>query len=135
MASSTELLEGMIRRDRLVLVAGMLVVSALAWVWLVLGAGMDMSAIEMTRMAGMDGWMMQPAGETAHTAGCVLCATFKHFSPRAESHRVSQAEANHGPDERAQAADILVGLSRDNGKERVQKIVMHLLGFVHGTPP
>jgi predicted metal-binding membrane protein len=61
MASSTALLEALIRRDRLVLVAGMLVVSALAWVWLVLGAGMDMSAIEMTRMAGMDGWMMQPA--------------------------------------------------------------------------
>lgn len=48
MASSTALLEAMIRRDRLVLVAGMLVVSALAWVWLILGAGMD-------------GWMMQPA--------------------------------------------------------------------------
>jgi predicted metal-binding membrane protein len=61
MASSTALLEAMIRRDRLVLVAGILLVSALAWVWLILGAGMDMSAIEMTRMAGMDGWMMQPA--------------------------------------------------------------------------
>ena len=35
--------------------------SSLAWGWLLLGAGMDMSAIEMTRMAGMDGWMMQPA--------------------------------------------------------------------------
>jgi hypothetical protein len=31
MASSTGLLEAMIRRDRLVLVAGMLVVLALAW--------------------------------------------------------------------------------------------------------
>ena len=61
MASSTALLEAMIRRDRLVLVAGLLVVSALAWGWLLLGAGTDMSAIAMTRMAGMDGWMMQPA--------------------------------------------------------------------------
>src|SRR5881392_2102543 len=61
MPSSTALLEAMIRRDRLVLIAGVLVVSALAWGWLVLGAGMDMSAIGMTRMAGMDGWMMQPA--------------------------------------------------------------------------
>src|SRR6476619_506590 len=61
MASSTALLEAMIRRDRLVLIAGILVVSGLAWVWLLLGAGTDMSAIEMTRMAGMDGWMMQPA--------------------------------------------------------------------------
>ena len=58
---STALLETMIRRDRLVVVAGMLVVSALAWGWLILGAGMDMSAIEMTRIAGVDGWMMQPA--------------------------------------------------------------------------
>jgi hypothetical protein len=61
MASTTALLEAVIRRDRLVLVAGILLVSALAWGWLVLGAGTDMSAIEMTRMAGMDGWMMQPA--------------------------------------------------------------------------
>ena len=61
MASSTALLQAIIRRDRLVLVTGIVVVSALAWGWLVLGAGMDMSAIEMTRMAGMDGWMMQPA--------------------------------------------------------------------------
>jgi predicted metal-binding membrane protein len=61
MVSSTALLEAMIRRDRLVLVAGLLLVSALAWGWLVLGAGMDMSAIEMTRMAGMDGWMMEQA--------------------------------------------------------------------------
>jgi predicted metal-binding membrane protein len=61
MTSSTALLEAMIRRDRLVLVAGMFAVSALAWMWLILGAGMDMSAIEMTRMAGMDGWMMEQA--------------------------------------------------------------------------
>jgi predicted metal-binding membrane protein len=61
MASSTALLEAIIRRDRFVLVTGIVVVSTLAWGWLVLGAGMDMSAIEMTRMAGMDGWMMQPA--------------------------------------------------------------------------
>ena len=39
MASSAALLEAMIRRDRLVLVAEILVVSALAWVWLLLGAG------------------------------------------------------------------------------------------------
>jgi predicted metal-binding membrane protein len=61
MGPSTALLEAMIRRDRWVLLAGILVVSALAWGWLVLGSGMDMSAIDMTRMAGMDGWMMQQA--------------------------------------------------------------------------
>jgi len=55
MASSTALPEAIIRRDRLVLVTGIVVVSALAWGWLVLGAGMDMSAIEITQMAGIDG--------------------------------------------------------------------------------
>src|SRR5262245_10960339 len=54
-------LEEIVRRDRLLLLAGILGVSALAWGWLILGSGMDMSAIEMTRMAGMDGWMMQQA--------------------------------------------------------------------------
>jgi predicted metal-binding membrane protein len=53
--------EGLLRRDRLVLVAALVVVLALAWGWLVLGAGMDMSALDMTAMAGMDGWLMQPA--------------------------------------------------------------------------
>jgi predicted metal-binding membrane protein len=49
------------RGDRLVLLAGLAAVLGLAWLWLLLGAGMDMTAIEMTRMAGMDGWLMQPA--------------------------------------------------------------------------
>jgi hypothetical protein len=61
MGPSTALLEALIRRDRLVLLAGILVASALPWGWLFLGSGMDMTAIEMTRMAGMDGWMMQQA--------------------------------------------------------------------------
>src|SRR5262245_463930 len=72
MASSTALLHAIIRRDRLVLVTGIAVVSALAWGWLVLGAGMDMSAIEMTRMAGMDGWMMQPAVWTPAYASLIV---------------------------------------------------------------
>jgi predicted metal-binding membrane protein len=59
--ATTTMLEAVLRRDRWVLVAGMVVVVALAWGWLLLGAGMQMSALDMTRMAGMDGWMMQPA--------------------------------------------------------------------------
>ena len=55
------MLESVLRRDWLVLGAGLVAVLALAWTWLVLGAGMDMTAVEMTRMAGMDGWMMRPA--------------------------------------------------------------------------
>ena len=47
----------LLRRDRLVLVVGMVSVIALAWGWLLAGAGMEMSAVEMTAMAGMDGWL------------------------------------------------------------------------------
>lgn len=61
MNAQMRVLGGLLRNDRLLLVAGLLVVLALAWGWLLAGAGMDMSAIEMTRMAGMDGWLMQPA--------------------------------------------------------------------------
>ena len=60
-AAATAALEAVLRRDRQVLLAGLLVVITLAWGWLLLGAGMDMSAVAMTRMAGMDGWMMTPA--------------------------------------------------------------------------
>ena len=36
------------------------------------GAGMDMSAVAMTRMAGMDGWMMTPAVWTPGYAALVF---------------------------------------------------------------
>jgi predicted metal-binding membrane protein len=45
----------------MVLVAGLVVVLGMAWGWLVTGAGMGMNAVEMTAMAGMNGWLMQPA--------------------------------------------------------------------------
>ena len=54
-------LEAVLRRDRMVLVAGLVAVLLMAWGWLLAGAGMEMSAIEMTEMAGMDGWLMRPA--------------------------------------------------------------------------
>ncbi len=60
-ARTDRALEAVLRRDRLIFVGGMAAVTVLAWVWLVMGAGMGMSAIDMTAMAGMDGWMMQPA--------------------------------------------------------------------------
>lgn len=58
-------LEAILRRDRLIFVAGVAAVAAVAWVWLLAGAGMDMTALEMTAMAGMNGWLMQPATWTA----------------------------------------------------------------------
>jgi len=45
----------------MVLVAGLVVVLVMAWGWLVAGAGTEMSAVEVTAMAGMDGWLMRPA--------------------------------------------------------------------------
>jgi predicted metal-binding membrane protein len=44
------LLEALLRRDRAVVIAALLAVIAVSWLWIVLGAGMGMSAIEMTRM-------------------------------------------------------------------------------------
>lgn len=49
------------RTERLTLISGFVAILLLAWGWLLAGAGMEMSAIEMTAMSGMDGWLMQPA--------------------------------------------------------------------------
>jgi predicted metal-binding membrane protein len=55
------LLEAALKRDRLLLAVALGAMVALAWGWLLLGAGMSMTAVEMTAMAGMDGWLMRPA--------------------------------------------------------------------------
>ena len=59
-------LEAIVRRDRLVVVTALIAVIALSWVYLLAGAGMGMSAFEMTRMSqiGMAGGM---AGTTMMT--------------------------------------------------------------------
>ena len=51
--SETSVLEALLRRDRLVVVTALLAVMLAAWIWLVLGAGMGMSAVAMTQLAGM----------------------------------------------------------------------------------
>jgi len=56
----------------MVLVAGLVVVLGMAWGWLVTGAGMEMSAVEMTAMAGMDGWLMRPAVWTLAYAALIF---------------------------------------------------------------
>ncbi len=50
MADDTAL-ETVLKRDRLVVIGGLAGVIALAWAYILLGAGMDMSALEMTRMS------------------------------------------------------------------------------------
>lgn len=57
-------LESILKRDRWVMTAGFALVVALAWGYLLAGAGMGMSAVEMTRMAsgeGIGSAVMQPA--------------------------------------------------------------------------
>ncbi len=61
-------LEAVVRRDRLVVVSALTAVIALSWAYLLAGAGMGMSAFEMTRLSqlgmveGMAGMaMMTPA--------------------------------------------------------------------------
>jgi predicted metal-binding membrane protein len=61
-------LEAVVRHDRLVVVTALIAVIALSWAYLLAGAGMGMSALEMTRMSqlemagGMAGMtMMTPA--------------------------------------------------------------------------
>ena len=57
-------LAAVLQRDRFVFLGGHILVMGLAWGWLLSGAGMDMTAIDMTAMAGMDGWLMQQAAWT-----------------------------------------------------------------------
>src|SRR5271167_3844636 len=65
-------LEALLRRDRMVLVVGLVAVLVMAWGWLVARAGMEMSAVEMTAMAGMNGWLMRPAVWTPAYAALIL---------------------------------------------------------------
>lgn len=67
------MLKALLRHDRLMLLAGLAAVLAMAWGWLLAGAGMPMSAVEMTAMSGMDGWLMQPAVWTPAYAALIFC--------------------------------------------------------------
>src|SRR5208282_3505411 len=63
-ASDVTVLESVSRRDRLLVTAALVGVIAIAWIWVLLGAGLGMSAGGMTRGSGMPGMtdmMMAPA--------------------------------------------------------------------------
>src|SRR5579863_36609 len=70
--TDTTVLEGVLRRDRLVLVTALVAVIAIAWMWIVLGAGTGMNAASMTGGAGMAGMAMEPAVWTPGYAGLML---------------------------------------------------------------
>ena len=53
--SETTVLETMLRRDRVVVIAALVMVIIAAWIWIVFGAGTGTTAVAMTQMAGMPG--------------------------------------------------------------------------------
>ncbi len=49
--STSSALEALLRRDRIVVVSALLVIIVLSWLWVAMGAGMEMSALAMTGMS------------------------------------------------------------------------------------
>ena len=68
------MLEEVLHRDRVIVVVALLSVVALSWLWVSLGAGMDMSAVEMTRMPR--DMVMTPAVWTAGYAALMVSMWF-----------------------------------------------------------
>src|ERR1700751_896138 len=70
--ADTTVLERVLRRDRLVVASALVAVIAIAWIWVVLGAGTGMSTLGMTRRSGMPditGMLMEPAAWCFGSAG------------------------------------------------------------------
>ena len=67
---ASTMLEAVLHRDRVIVVTALLSVIALSWLWIALGAGMDMSAVEMTRMPR--DMVMTPAVWTAGYAALMV---------------------------------------------------------------
>jgi predicted metal-binding membrane protein len=72
--SETTVLETVLRRDRWVVVATLVMVIIAAWIWIVFGAGTGTTAVAMTQMAGMPDMdmMMQRAVWTPGYAGLIF---------------------------------------------------------------
>jgi predicted metal-binding membrane protein len=73
-AADDTVLEAVLRRDRQVVVAALIGVIAMAWLWILLGAGTGMSAMDMILGPKPDGMagMMAPAFWTLGYAGVML---------------------------------------------------------------
>jgi predicted metal-binding membrane protein len=73
--TGTTVLETVLRRDRLVVVAALVSVITLSWIWILLGAGTGMTAMAMTRGSGMPGvatMLMEPAAWSRGYAGLMF---------------------------------------------------------------
>ena len=74
-APDTTALERVLRQDRLILLTALAAVAAIAWLWVVVGAGTGMSTIGMTRRSGVpdvSGMIMEPAVWTPAYAGLMF---------------------------------------------------------------
>jgi predicted metal-binding membrane protein len=73
-AADDTVLEAVLRRDRLVVRAALVAVIAMAWLWVLLGAGTGMSAMDMVLGPNSDGMarMMTPAVWTVGYAGIMF---------------------------------------------------------------
>src|SRR5689334_1745062 len=73
-ATDTTLLEAVLRRDRAVVVAALVAVITIAWIWILLGAGTGMTTMDMALGSGMSGMagMMVPAAWTLGYAGLMF---------------------------------------------------------------
>ena len=75
MIADTSVLESVLRRDRLILVVALVAIVAIAWIWVLLGAGTGMSTLGMTSRSGMPdvtAMMMEPAAWTLGYAGLMF---------------------------------------------------------------
>jgi predicted metal-binding membrane protein len=73
--TGTTVLEAVLRRDRIVVVAALVSVISLSWIWIVLGAGTGMTAIAMTLGSGMPGvaaMLMETAAWSPGYAGLMF---------------------------------------------------------------
>jgi predicted metal-binding membrane protein len=68
-AGDTTLLEAVLRRDRMVVVAVLIAAITLAWVWILVGAGTGMTATAMTLGSGMPGMATMLMSSAAWSAG------------------------------------------------------------------
>ena len=75
-STGTTVLEAVLRRDRIVVVAALVSVITLSWIWILLGAGTGMTAIAMTLGSGMPGvaaMLMEPAPWSLVTYKLSVC--------------------------------------------------------------
>ncbi len=66
--SPSSTIESMVRRDRLIVIGGLAAVVVIAWIYILTGAGMGMSALDMTSPAAVAAASGESGGATAMSA-------------------------------------------------------------------